>query len=121
MSCHLTPLYNVRSGRVWKTEVSDPVRATAKSKSAHSSWAEKEALRAEKNRVKELERARKQEMQDALDRKRAAREEKQRRTLLNARKSEQVVALNPKKLRQKLKTMSKKQLRNIRKEGVAPL
>lgn len=94
---------------------------SAKDKATHQSWAQKEEFRQELKRIRDLERARQQELQDGLDRKKEAKEERAKRRIINERKSQIVQPLNSKKLKQKMKTMSKKQLRHIRKEGVAPL
>lgn len=109
------------SGRVWKDTINEPVRAMRKNKPLHSSWSVKQEQRAEMSRLREMDRARKQQYQDDLQAKREAREERQKRRKINERKAEITQKLNPKKLKQKLKTMNKKQLRAIRKEGVAPL
>jgi hypothetical protein len=71
--------------------------------------------------VREQERARKQEIEDRNAELRERRQDKLKRRAANEKKSETVQVLNPKKLRQKLKTMSKKQKRQIRKTSVNPL
>ncbi len=90
-------------------------------KAFHSSWKEKQAKKAELDHVREQERLRKQEIEDRNTEIRERRQEKLKRRAANEKKSETVQVLNPKKLRQKLKTMSKKQKRQIRKTTVNPL
>lgn len=92
-----------------------------KDKAAHKSWSQKEELRHELKRVRDLDRARKEAMEESFNRKKEAAEERKKRRIINERNSQITQPLNSKKLKQKLKTMSKKQLRQIRKEGVAPL
>ena len=75
----------------------------------------------ELQRVRELERMRQAELEEQREAVREKMREKKRRKELNERKSEIVQPLNPKKLRQKLKTLSKKQKRLIKKTTVAPL
>ncbi len=101
--------------------LAQPVRTTFKAKSAHTSWEQKTALKNEMKRVRDMDRERSEALEAERQRKRAAREDKLKRKIINERASQLTQPLNPKKLRQKLKTMSKKQLRSIRKEGVAPL
>ena len=87
----------------------------------HTSWKAKQAKKAEMDHVRDQERQRKQAIEERNTEIREKRAEKVRRRAANEKKSETVVALNPKKLRQKLKTMSKKQMRSIRKTTANPI
>ena len=109
------------SGRFWKDEVREPARKVIKGKAHHPGWKKLQERRRETEHIKKLEQERKEAEQQALEEKRARRQEKLKRRQANEKKAEQVVALNPKKLKSKLKTMSKKQLRQIRKVEVDPL
>jgi len=97
------------------------ISSVRQGKAFHTNWKEKQAKKAELDHVREQERMRKQEIEDRNTEIRERRQEKQKRRAANEKKSETVQALNPKKLRQKLKTMSKKQKRQIRQTTVNPL
>jgi hypothetical protein len=90
-------------------------------KAFHTNWKEKQAKKAEMDHIRDQERQRKAEIDEKNQEIRERRQEKLKRRLANEKRSEVVQPLNPKKLRQKLKTMSKKQLRSIRKTTASPL
>merc|ERR1711916_347682 len=100
-----------KSGRVWKEELGQPASRKRANKVHHSSWKAKLERKAEYDRIREMERIRQEEIEAAREAVRQKRAEKKRRRELNECKSEQTQELNPKRLRQKLKTMSKKQKR----------
>ncbi|OQR92401.1 hypothetical protein ACHHYP_03748 [Achlya hypogyna] len=102
------------SGRPWKkAQTARKSMMTYKAtKTLSTTWEEKMAMKAKKKEMKDLEHeiaARKR--QERLDKK-LAREEKEKRRLENEMKSATVQNISK---THKLKTMSKKQLRNIRK------
>jgi hypothetical protein len=86
----------------------------------HPGWDQKQLLRAETKRVRDMEAQRQQELEDARAALRDRRMAKRRRDEINERRAEQTQTLNPKRLRQKLKTMSKKQKRQVRRSTVLP-
>ncbi len=90
-------------------------------KAFHTNWKEKQAKKAEMDHIRDQERQRKLDAEQKTQEIRERRQEKMKRRAANERRAETVQPLNPKKLRQKLKTLSKKQLRTIRKTTANPL
>ena len=103
-----------KSGRVPR-DPKDRKHNMVQGKAFHSSWNKKMERKRQLERVRELEAEIQQVKEAAAEAARKKREEKRRRKEINEKRAELVVPLNPKRLRQKMKTMSKKQLRQIRK------
>ena len=85
----------------------------------HPSQKKRAEAKAELDRVRQLDRERKEAIEEMREEERQKRAEKKRRREINEKRAETTQALNPKKLRQKLSTMSKKQKRQIRKTSVS--
>lgn len=106
-----------KSGRSWK--IKQTVRSSAQLKQgilSHlaKSFEEKERERQQKRNVKELEREMIEERKNAKLAEKARREEQQKRRQENEYKNAVTQELRP----EKLKGMSKKQLRSVRKTSV---
>ncbi|KAL1284682.1 Coiled-coil domain-containing protein [Trichinella pseudospiralis] len=101
-----------KSGRVWKSVQKQRNSAIIKGKSLHSSWKNKDALRKEKMRIKDIEQNIRAQRIRHMTEKRQAYKEREERRQENIRKSEIVQVI---KNTSKLKRMNKKQLRKIRK------
>ncbi len=99
----------------------DRSRTAVVGKAFHTSWKKKQEKRAEMEHVRSAERERREREQQRLEEMKEKREAKLRMRAQNEKRAEAVVPLNPKKLKQKLKTMSKKQLRQIRKVQFDPM
>jgi rRNA-processing protein CGR1 len=106
-----------KSGRVWKTK--QKTRTSAQNRRgvvAHmaKTFEEKERLRTEKERVLSLERELKEEKRQKLVEEKARREAQQKRRMENEYKNSVYQTLKP----EKLKGMSKKQLRMVKKTAM---
>ncbi|OUC47497.1 translin family protein [Trichinella nativa] len=101
-----------KSGRVWKTVQKQRNSAIIKGKTLHRSWKNKDSLRKEKMRMKDIEQTIREDRIRHMNEKRQAYKEREKRRQENIRKSEIVQVI---KNTSKLKRMNKKQLRMIRK------
>ncbi|CAK4080426.1 unnamed protein product [Aphanomyces euteiches] len=102
------------SGRFWKKpqKAKNSMMTFKATKTLSTTWEEKMAAKAKKKEMKELEQEiANRKKQEKID-KRLAREEKEKRRMANELKSASVQVIRK---TGKLKTMSKKQLRNIKK------
>ncbi|KAF0719437.1 Aste57867_1033 [Aphanomyces stellatus] len=111
-----TPRGKPVSGRFWKKPQThkNSMMSFKATKTLSTTWDEKMAAKAKKKEMKELEHEiANRKKQEKID-KRVAAEEKEKRRMANELKSVQASAQVIRKTH-KLKTMSKKQLRNIKK------
>ncbi len=106
------------SGRKWKMRPqkrTSSIVTKAAINRASTTWEEKEAMRARRKAVKEHEDEIKQRDADERAEKKARREEQEKRRAENEFKATQMQQLNLSKVGTKMKAMSKKQLRLIKK------
>lgn len=111
------PMGKNKSGREWKTLQTK--RSSSKTRVGvmehlSTTYEEKQKLREKKDRVKIIEQQMKDDKAEKLDLEKKRREERQQRKIANEQKSTSFQMINP----TKLKGMSKKQLRMIRKTSV---
>jgi hypothetical protein len=106
-----------KSGRAWKKK--QTVRASTQKRQGflkvlNKSFEEREELRKKKQQMLETERQMKEEKRQKILEEKAKREEKQKRRMENEYKNSVYQMIKP----EKLKTMSKKQLRAVRKTSM---
>mmetsp|Transcript_23809 Transcript_23809/g.40537 ORF Transcript_23809/g.40537 Transcript_23809/m.40537 type:complete len:142 (+) Transcript_23809:31-456(+) len=111
------PAGRAKSGRLWKakqTERSSAQKRRGVLSHMAKSFEEKQRIREEKKAVQELENEMKEVKRQQKIEERLRREDKEKRKIANELKSSAYQNINP----AKMKGMSKKQLRNIKKTSV---
>lgn len=107
----------VKSGRVWKTKQTtrfSVIKRSGMLNHLNKSFELKQAERAAHQNMKELERELKAEKKAKIEEEKQVREERQKRRLANEYKSSTFQVIKP----ETMKSMSKKQLRMVRKTSM---